>query len=141
MKVITYTVWKLVRDNGRIPIDEFLAFVRDKRNRGRILSHIDRMERGLLGDWKEVGGIYELRLSFGPGYRVYYGNLETVHIVLVGGSDKDDQSEAIATARTLFADLLAQPDPMALLVPWGDAPQEQPPAAQEEEGNNGDQEL
>jgi putative addiction module killer protein len=50
------------------------------------------MERGLFGDWKEVGSIYELRMNFGPGYRIYYGKLETVHIVLAGGSDKSDQS-------------------------------------------------
>jgi putative addiction module killer protein len=106
MKVIPYTAWKLVRDNGRIPIDEFLESVRDKKARGRILSHIDRMERGLIGDWKEVGGIYELRLSFGPGYRIYYGVLETVHIVLAGGSDKSGQTNAIAEAKTLYADLL-----------------------------------
>lgn len=140
MKVIPYTVWKLVRDNGRVPINEFLASVRDKKSRGRILAHIDRMERGLLGDWKEVGGIYELRLSFGPGYRVYYGKLETVHIVLASGSDKGDQSDAIAEARALFADMLTQPDPIALLVPWGE-PQPEQPAAEEEEGRDGAQEL
>src|SRR5438445_626206 len=135
MRVIPYSVWKLVTDNGRIPIDEFLDGIRDKKTRGRILSHIDRMERGLLGDWKEVGGIFELRLDIGPGYRIYYGRLETVHIVLAGGSDKSGQSDAIATARAHYAELLRQPDPMALLVPWGDAPEA--PQEVSNEGENG----
>ena len=142
MKVIPYTVWKLVEDNGRIPIDEFIESVCDKKSLGRILSHIDRMERGLIGDWKEVGGIYELRLSFGPGYRIYYGVLETVHIVLAGASDKSGQSNAIAEAKALYADLLKQPDPMALLVPWGDAPPPPQQTPQDEHGDtNGTQEL
>lgn len=142
MKVIPYSVWKLVDDSGRIPVDEFLQSVRDKKTRGRILSHIDRMECGLLGDWKEVGGIYELRLSFSPGYRIYYGILETVHIVLADGSDKSDQSDAIATAKSLYAALLNHPDPMALLVPWGDPPQpEQDQIDEEQNGSNGTTQL
>jgi len=46
---------------------------------------VDKLTRGLFGDWKEVDGIYELRLDFGPGYRIYYGKRGNVIVVLIGG--------------------------------------------------------
>ena len=59
---------------------------------------MDKLTRGLFGDWKEVDGIYELRLDFGPGYRIYYGKRGNVIVVLIGG-DKGTQKKDISTAR------------------------------------------
>lgn len=39
----------------------------------RIEKNVNKMRRGLFGTWKEAGGVYEMKLDYGPGYRVYYG--------------------------------------------------------------------
>ena len=59
--------------DGRMPMTEWLAGLRDAGARARVVSRLDRLKAGLLGDWKSVGeGVCELRIDYGPGYRVYY---------------------------------------------------------------------
>jgi putative addiction module killer protein len=59
---------------GKIPLTEWLESLRDGATRARIVARLDRLKAGLLGDWKTVGGgVCELRIDHGPGYRVYYG--------------------------------------------------------------------
>jgi len=59
---------------GKVPLSEWLDGLRDGRARARIVARLDRLSVGLLGDWKSVGeGVSELRVDYGPGYRVYYG--------------------------------------------------------------------
>lgn len=68
----------------------------------RIVMRIKRIETGLLGDWKPVGdGVSELRIDYGPGYRLYYTMREQVIVILLCGSDKSDQKRAIEKAREL----------------------------------------
>lgn len=50
------------------------------------------MHRGLFGDWKDVSGIFEMRLNYGSGYRVYYAEFNNIIIVLLGGGDKSSQN-------------------------------------------------
>lgn len=62
-----------------------------------------RMELGNLGDHKPVGqGVYEHRIHFGPGYRVYFGRAGAARVILVGGGAKARQSQDIAHARRLW---------------------------------------
>ena len=71
--------------------------------KARITINVDKMQRGLFGDWKEVGnGVFEMRMDFGPGYRVYYGKREKVVIILLGGGDKKSQNKDIANAQQLW---------------------------------------
>ncbi|MDR3710569.1 MAG: hypothetical protein P4L33_19895 [Capsulimonadaceae bacterium] len=57
-------------------------------------------------DWKDVGeGVFELRLDFGSGYRVYYGKVARILIVLLGGGDKSSQQSDIARAQKLWKEL------------------------------------
>jgi putative addiction module killer protein len=59
---------------GKVPLSEWLDGLRDGRARARIVARLDRLSVGLLGDWKSVGeGVSELRVDYGPGCRVYYG--------------------------------------------------------------------
>lgn len=82
--------------------DTWLRKLKDKRARLRILERIDRLAHGNPGDVKPVGsGISELRLNFGPGYRVYYLYEEDVLILLLIGGDKSTQQRDIATAHRL----------------------------------------
>lgn len=84
----------------------WLKSLRDKGTRGRILDRIDRLRDDNFGDSKTVGdGVSELRLDFGPGYRIYYTLRETVLIILLVGGDKKTQSKDIAKAKQLVKEL------------------------------------
>jgi putative addiction module killer protein len=60
---------------------------------------VNKIRRGLFGEWKEVDGIHEVKLDFGPGYRLYFGRRGNAIVVLVGGGDKSTQKKDIAAAR------------------------------------------
>ena len=60
--------------DGRLPFDEWLRELRDVNAVARVLARIGRVRRGNLGDCKPVGeGVSELRVDYGPGYRIYFG--------------------------------------------------------------------
>ncbi len=74
----------------------------DERARGVIAARLDRLAYGLLGDVEPVGeGISELRIHFGPGYRVYIQKRGTTVIVLLCGGNKSSQAKDIKTAKRL----------------------------------------
>lgn len=79
--------------------------LRDQRIRALIASRLDRLAFGNAGDVKPVGqGVSELRIDYGPGYRVYYiKHGETIVILLCGG-DKSTQAKDIKTAKRLAAE-------------------------------------
>jgi len=63
------------------------------------------MEQGNFGDYKSIGeGLYELRLHFGSGYRVYYGKIGDEIILLLAGGDKNTQKQDIQKARYYWRD-------------------------------------
>lgn len=82
--------------------DKWLRKLKDRAGRLRILERIDRLANGNPGDVKAVGqGISELRLTYGPGYRVYYlRDGDTLILLLVGG-DKSTQQKDIIKAYEL----------------------------------------
>lgn len=81
---------------------DWMAGLSDQTARRRILQRIARLELDLLGDVKAVGGgISELRVDHGPGYRVYFTRLGGDLIVLLCGGDKSTQAKDIARSRVL----------------------------------------
>lgn len=80
--------------------------LRDTKAKSKIAGRIARIELGLMGDVKSVGGgVSEVRIDFGPGYRLYYIRRgERVIILLVGG-DKSSQQRDIAKAREMAAQI------------------------------------
>jgi len=85
---------------------EWYRRLRDARARARIDIRIRRVELGLPGDVKPVGaGISELRIDYGPGYRVYFVQRGKTLIVLLGGGDKRSQAADIKAAKALAAQL------------------------------------
>lgn len=80
--------------------------LRDERARARILARIRRLSLGNPGDVRSVGGgVSELRIDHGPGYRVYYCTRGDALIVLLAGGDKRSQARDIGTAIRLLAEL------------------------------------
>lgn len=76
--------------------------LRDRRARARIQVRIDRLALGLSGDVRPVGeGVSELRVDYGPGYRVYFVRRGDVVFVLLAGGDKTSQDRDIPIALTL----------------------------------------
>ena len=82
--------------------DHFHRWFRNQSSeaRARIQTRIDRLELGNFGDHKSVGeGVFELRIDFGPGYRVYYGRDGDKFVILLVGGTKKRQARDIAAAR------------------------------------------
>ena len=80
----------------------WLNDLRDRQGRARILARIDRLEEGNPGKTRSVGaGVVEMKIDFGPGYRVYFIQRGEVVIVLLCGGDKSDQEKDIQWAKAL----------------------------------------
>jgi len=80
----------------------WLAGLRDDRARARILKRIDRAKRGNLGDVGPVGeGVSEMRIFYGPGYRLYFIQRGGELILLLCGGDKSTQDADIAEAKQM----------------------------------------
>ena len=74
--------------------------LKDKRAKTIIASRLMRLAQGLLGDVEPVGGgVSELRIHYGPGYRVYFQRKGNLLIVLLCGGNKNSQARDIATAK------------------------------------------
>jgi putative addiction module killer protein len=85
---------------------KWLDGLNDIRARARILVRIERLASGNPGDVKPVGeGVSELRIDYGPGYRVYYKKQGRTVIILLAGGDKRTQSKDIRTALSLAKNL------------------------------------
>lgn len=84
----------------------WLTRLRDRRARVRIQARIDRLEIGNPGDVKPVGeGVSEMRIDYGPGYRVYFTQRGAALVILLAGGDKRTQDRDITTARELAREL------------------------------------
>ena len=82
--------------------------LRDRKAKSRILIRINRMSAGNPGDVRPVGGgVSELRIDYGPGYRVYFLVLDRELAVLLLGGDKSTQRQDIERARNLAQELVA----------------------------------
>lgn len=82
--------------------ESWLDGLRDRMAQKRIAMRVRRIESGLLGDWKSLGdGVSEMRVDYGPGYRLYYTMRGQVIVILLCGSEKRDQDRAITLAKEL----------------------------------------
>ncbi|WP_042250946.1 type II toxin-antitoxin system RelE/ParE family toxin [Paracoccus sp. PAMC 22219] len=85
--------------------DRWLMGLRDRRAVARIAARLDRLASGNSGDAEPVGdGVSELRIHYGPGYRVYFLRRGPVLIVLLCGGDKSSQERDITQAKALAAE-------------------------------------
>lgn len=90
-------------ENGNEPFTDWLNKLRDPKGRRRVLTRLRRLEQGNYGDCEPVGeGVSELRMFFGAGYRVYFGEGTNNIILIVSGGDKSSQSKDIKFAKACW---------------------------------------
>lgn len=93
------TINEYTDEFGNSPYSQWLGSLRDARAKARIIINVDKMELGLFGDSRPIGyGLSELRIHYGPGYRVYYGKEDTHMYLLLCGGNKLTQSKDIKLA-------------------------------------------
>jgi putative addiction module killer protein len=86
--------------------DDWLSNLRDQQAKRRVQARIDRAEDGNFGDCESVGeGVSEMRIHYGPGYRVYFAQRGMEIVVLLAGGDKRTQSKDIKAALKLAREL------------------------------------
>jgi putative addiction module killer protein len=94
-----------VTDEGKSPVEDWLNRLRDRKARAAIDARIARLRLGLIGQVREIGeGVHEMKVDVGPGYRVYFGNVSNVVVLLLCGGDKRTQKTDIKRAKELWSD-------------------------------------
>lgn len=88
-----------ITEGGVKPVTEWLGSLRDKETKARIDLRIASILRGNFGKTRSVGeGVYELKIDFGPGYRVYYAKSGTEIVLLLCAGSKGTQDKDIRKA-------------------------------------------
>jgi putative addiction module killer protein len=97
-------LYRYQRADGSEPFSDWLKALGDKQAKARIRFRLQRLEAGHFGDTEPVGdGVFELRLHFGPGYRVYFGRQGKLILLLLCGGDKSTQTRDIMRAKDYWA--------------------------------------
>ena len=109
MSETAYTVEYYRKESGSAPFHDWLEALRDRAAIARIRIRLNRLRLGNFGTVKALGGgVVELKIDYGPGYRVYYAmSGKTVVLLLVGG-DKSTQRQDIETAKGYWKDYQAR---------------------------------
>lgn len=98
IKILIYKV-----ESEKSPFDKWLKEL-DVTNRAIVRARLKRIALGNFGDCKSLGeNLWEVRINFGPGYRIYYGQIEDKIILLLSGGDKGSQSRDIEKARKYWS--------------------------------------
>jgi len=94
-----------ITEGGKCPFDDWIKTLKDIKARAVIRVRLNRIILGNLGDCKPVGeGVSELRVDFGPGYRIYFGQDGTTLIILLCAGSKKSQKKDIDLAKLFWAD-------------------------------------
>ena len=92
-------IQRYVTADGQVPFDNWHDSLRDSKISTIIDKRLNRVILGNLGDCKSVGkGVFELRIDYGPGFRIYFGEVGTTIILLLCGGDKSTQDRDIRQA-------------------------------------------
>jgi putative addiction module killer protein len=103
MQATPRTIQIYETDQGETPVLSWLNDLRDQIARVKIKKRLNRVQLGNLGDHRSVGdGVFELRIDFGPGYRIYFAQVGEVIILLLWGGDKSTQDRDILQAKKFW---------------------------------------
>ncbi len=95
--------------SGRNPYRQWYTRIKDRRVQIAVSNRIARLRVGNFGDYKRLSsGVYELRIHYGPGYRVYFGLFQNDIVVLLSGGTKGTQQRDIEKAQDYWNDFLEQ---------------------------------
>lgn len=98
-------VRRYIIESGKDVVGEWMESLTDPRTRAKVAARIARLQVGNFGDCKPVGeGVWELRIDWGPGYRVYYARIGLAAILLLLGGDKRTQPADIRKAIEYWKD-------------------------------------
>ena len=88
---------------GREPFTEWFESIQDTKTQTRIEARLNSIKYGNFGDCQSVGaGVFELRLHFGAGYRIYFGAVDNTIVLLLCGGDKSSQARDIGRAKAYW---------------------------------------
>ena len=101
----SFEVRRYTTDTGVNLVGEWLAGLKDARARAKVAARLARLIAGNFGDCKPLKqGVWELRVDWGPGYRVYYAMIDRGTVLLLCGGDKRKQASDIARAVLYWED-------------------------------------
>ncbi|MEE3717019.1 type II toxin-antitoxin system RelE/ParE family toxin [Tumidithrix elongata RA019] len=96
---------RYITKDGKIPFAIWIDALRDSKVRAKINERLRRASLGNLGDFKSLAdGVFELRIDYGSGYRVYFGQVGSTIVLLLCGGDKSTQTRDIRKAKEYWAD-------------------------------------
>ncbi|MCG6134055.1 MAG: type II toxin-antitoxin system RelE/ParE family toxin [Nostoc sp. LLA-1] len=83
---------RYITANGKVAFTDWLDDLQDRKAKAKIKERLKQVSLGNLGDSKSVGkGVFEVRINYGSGYRVYFGQISTTIVLLLLGGDKSSQ--------------------------------------------------
>ncbi len=110
MESLPRTVHEYVTTTGKSPFRSWLDALKDVKAQQIIDTRIANMRRGTFGDCKSVGyGVMEMKISYGPGYRIYVGQDGPITVILLCGGDKKSQNKDIKRAHEYWEDYRRRP--------------------------------
>ena len=106
MEIRPRVVRNYITPDKRVPFEEWLDSLRDKKTQAIVLERLNRVRLGNFGDCRHLGeGIYELRIHYEPGYRIYFGDLGGEVVILLCGGGKRTQNRDVKRAREYWQEL------------------------------------
>lgn len=104
-----FEIHHYISRSGKDVFDDWLSELADTRTEAKIAARINRLTVGNFGDCKALGqGLYELRIDWGPGFRIYYAIIGPSCVLLLCGGDKRTQSVDIVKAHEYLTDYKAR---------------------------------
>ena len=104
-------IQRYVTPDGRNPFDEWFYKLRDTKAKTIINKRLNRVNFGSLGNYRSVGeGVCELKIDYGSGYRIYFGQIGTTLILLLCAGDKNTQDQDIRKAIEYWTDYRSSND-------------------------------
>lgn len=105
MSVQPREIQNYITADDRSPYEEWIDSLRDSKAISQIDKRLRRVKLGNLGDYRSVGeGVFELRIDYGPGYRIYFGQIGLTIVLLLCGGDKSTQQQDISKAKEFWRD-------------------------------------
>lgn len=102
-----YEIEEYTTENGESPFSEWASILKDETAQRKITQRIRRASLGNFGDFKSIKGakgLFEMRINYGAGFRVFYSIIGDKVVLLLAGSIKRDQKKAITKAKEYLAD-------------------------------------